>query len=147
MPDLTPAPGSTATSAPSPIIFLTVSGVAATRGSDGSDSAPTAIFMLPLTAPFGRSIWWLTKAARSGKPPGLDQEVGHPGHDEDDDDDPPFHQRQEVQVGLLVGGVVVAVRDRIFRGAVRGHYAILFKLYGSQVLCQFHAGSAAPATG
>ena len=33
MPDFVPAPGSTATSAPSPTSFLTVSGVAATRDS------------------------------------------------------------------------------------------------------------------
>jgi hypothetical protein len=45
MPDFTPAPGSTATSAPSAIIFLTVSGVAATRGSPASVSAATAIFI------------------------------------------------------------------------------------------------------
>jgi len=52
-----PAPGSTATSAPSPTIFLTVSGVAATRGSEGSDSAPIAIFMLPpIVASHHRSI-------------------------------------------------------------------------------------------
>src|SRR5690349_8054248 len=45
MPDLTPAPGSMATSAPSAIIFFTVSGVAATRGSAGSISTGMAIFM------------------------------------------------------------------------------------------------------
>src|SRR6266566_4140765 len=36
MPDLTPAPGSTASSAPNALSFLTVSGVAATRGSAAS---------------------------------------------------------------------------------------------------------------
>src|ERR1041384_7340303 len=46
-PDLTPAPGSTATSAPSALNFFTVSGDAATRGSDGSISLATAIFMRP----------------------------------------------------------------------------------------------------
>src|SRR5215510_12352203 len=46
-PDLTPAPGSTATSAPSALNFLTVSGDAATRGSDGSISLATAIFIRP----------------------------------------------------------------------------------------------------
>src|SRR5262249_51994834 len=46
-PDLTPAPGSTATSAPSALIFFTVSGDAATGGSDGSISLATAIFMRP----------------------------------------------------------------------------------------------------
>src|SRR5512138_757988 len=46
-PDLMPAPGSTATSAPSALNFFTVSGDAATRGSDGSISLATAIFMRP----------------------------------------------------------------------------------------------------
>src|SRR5262245_52322956 len=46
-PDLIPAPGSTATSAPSALNFLTVSGDAATRGSDGSISLATAIFIRP----------------------------------------------------------------------------------------------------
>src|SRR4029077_11454355 len=44
-PDLTPAPGSTATSAPSALNFFTVSGEAATRGSEGSISLATAIFI------------------------------------------------------------------------------------------------------
>jgi hypothetical protein len=44
MPDLTPAPGSTATSAPSATIRFTVSGVAETRNSPPSLSAQTAIF-------------------------------------------------------------------------------------------------------
>src|SRR5882757_1416076 len=48
-PDLMPAPGSTATSAPSALNFLMVSGEAATRGSDGSISLTTAIFMSPST--------------------------------------------------------------------------------------------------
>src|SRR5712691_9583686 len=43
MPDFVPALGSTATSAPSPCIFLTVSGVAATRASAGSTSRATAM--------------------------------------------------------------------------------------------------------
>ena len=46
-PDLMPAPGSIATSAPSALNFFTVSGEAATRGSDGSISLATAIFMGP----------------------------------------------------------------------------------------------------
>src|SRR5258705_719075 len=46
-PDLMPAPGSIATSAPSALNFFTVSGEAATRGSDGSISLATAIFMRP----------------------------------------------------------------------------------------------------
>src|SRR5262252_8589488 len=51
-PDLRPAPGSTAISAPSALNFFTVSGEAATRGSDGSISLATAIFMGP---PDGRA--------------------------------------------------------------------------------------------
>src|SRR5260221_7828764 len=47
MPDFVPAPGSTATSAPSPFIFLTVSGVAATRPSAGSISRATAMRISP----------------------------------------------------------------------------------------------------
>src|SRR5215831_8202935 len=46
-PDLIPAPGSIATSAPSALNFFTVSGEAATRGSDGSISLATAIFIGP----------------------------------------------------------------------------------------------------
>src|SRR5579859_2355744 len=49
-PDLIPAPGSIATSAPSALNFFTVSGEAATRGSDGSISLATAIFMGPPAA-------------------------------------------------------------------------------------------------
>src|SRR6266404_2738458 len=46
-PDLMPAPGSIATSTPSALNFFTVSGETATRGSDGSISLATAIFMRP----------------------------------------------------------------------------------------------------
>src|SRR3977135_561939 len=49
-PDLIPAPGSTAISTPSALNFFTVSGEAATRGSDGSISLATAIFMEPPAA-------------------------------------------------------------------------------------------------
>ena len=49
-PDLMPAPGSIATSAPIALNFFTVSGEAATRGSDGSISLATAIFMGPPAA-------------------------------------------------------------------------------------------------
>src|ERR1700732_3941966 len=49
-PDLIPAPGSIAPSAPSALNFFTVSGEAATRGSDGSISLATAIFMGPPAA-------------------------------------------------------------------------------------------------
>src|SRR6185295_1861844 len=46
-PDLMPAPGSMAISAPNALNFFTVSGEAATRGSNGSISLATAIFMRP----------------------------------------------------------------------------------------------------
>src|SRR5580692_10849225 len=49
-PDLMPAPGSTVISTPSALNFFTVSGEAATRGSDGSISLATAIFMGPPAA-------------------------------------------------------------------------------------------------
>src|ERR1700734_2220427 len=49
-PDLMPAPGSTAISTPNALNFFTVSGEAATRGSDGSISLATAIFMGPPAA-------------------------------------------------------------------------------------------------
>src|SRR5438105_4063683 len=49
-PDLMPAPGSTAMSTPSALNFFTVSGDAATRGSDGSISLATAIFIRPPAA-------------------------------------------------------------------------------------------------
>src|SRR3979490_1868617 len=49
-PDLIPAPGSMTTSTPSALNFFTVSGDAATRGSEGSISLATAIFMGPPAA-------------------------------------------------------------------------------------------------
>src|SRR5258708_37240260 len=49
-PDLIPAPGSTAISTPNALNFLMVSGEAATRGSDGSISLATAIFLWPPAA-------------------------------------------------------------------------------------------------
>src|SRR5258708_40034671 len=107
MPALTPAPGCTATSAPSPISFLTVSGVAATRGSDGSASAPTAIFIMPPTA----ARIWRARGPRGGEPDRSGQKNSHPDDDEDDKAPHPFHQRGEVLVGLLVRGVVLAFSD------------------------------------
>src|SRR6201999_1851784 len=50
IPDLMPAPGSIAISTPSALNFFTVSGETATRGSDGSISLATAIFMGPPAA-------------------------------------------------------------------------------------------------
>src|SRR6187397_53809 len=106
MPDLTPAPGCTATSAPSPIIFLTVSGVAATRGSDRSASAATAIFIMPPTAARSRRG---RLQAPNREPNRSSQKIGHSHDDEDDNAHDPFHERQEVKVGLLVCGVVIAI--------------------------------------
>src|SRR6266850_6036573 len=54
-PDLIPAPGSMATSTPSALNFFTVSGDAATRGSEGSISLATAIFMGPPAAQGARA--------------------------------------------------------------------------------------------
>src|SRR5258708_24788878 len=107
MPDLMPAPGCTATSAPSPIIFLTVPGVAATRGSDGSASAATAIFIMPPTA----ARMWRALGPRGGEPDRSGQKNGHSDDNEDDKATHPFHQLDEVQIGLLVGSVVVAFSD------------------------------------
>src|SRR4051812_16047513 len=108
MPDFTPAPGCTATSAPSPIIFLTVSGVAATRGSDGSASAATAIFIMPPTA--ARSHRRRCEASGCEEPNRSGQEIGHPDQDDDDKSQGPFHERQKTQIGLLMRGIVIAVR-------------------------------------
>src|ERR1700685_522613 len=64
MPDFTPAPGSTTTSAPSAFIFLTVSGVAATRGSAASLSRATKmrIHAVSLTGD-----WWPAASAVGGE--------------------------------------------------------------------------------
>src|ERR1700741_603036 len=99
-PDLMPAPGSTATSAPSALNFLTVSGDAATRGSDGSISLATAIFMRPPLARTRRlalfPLGWIPVlrpargqifAPRRKMQRGVDgsgQENRHHGDDEDD---------------------------------------------------------------
>src|SRR6266481_1184386 len=66
-PDLMPAPGSIAISTPRALNFFTVSGDAATRGSDGSISLATAIFMglylwSDASAPLVISSDWLQKA-------------------------------------------------------------------------------------
>src|SRR5882672_6727765 len=125
-PDLMPAPGSTATSAPSALNFFTVSGDAATRGSDGSISLATAIFMRP-PAPRGSRtdklalfpqgwvpVLWparrLRATPRSGATAeGSGQENAHHGNDEDDGSGAVFHQHDETLIGLLMRFVVVAV--------------------------------------
>src|SRR5450759_1190413 len=56
MPEARPAPRATTTSAPSALNFLTVSGVAATRGSATSASAAIAILMRVQLAA-SKSVW------------------------------------------------------------------------------------------
>src|SRR5674476_65436 len=62
MPDATPAPRATTTSAPSAFNLFTVSGVPATRGSEGSASAAIAILirLQPVVSDFvdGESRGW-----------------------------------------------------------------------------------------
>src|SRR5262245_41647131 len=72
MPDFIPAPGSTVTSAPSPCIFLTVSGVAATRPSSGSLSRATAM-RIPPSPGAGRSV----RASATGREPKCNQRHHH----------------------------------------------------------------------
>src|SRR5450755_4035674 len=83
MPAFSPAPFSTATSAPIPTMRLTVSGVAATRGSPGSASAGIAIFMAGT-------------AARLGK------ENEHKDENDDDRDHDPFGEGEKILVGSLM---------------------------------------------
>src|SRR6202034_3572740 len=115
MPDLNPAPGSTATSAPRPTIFLTVSGVAATRGSPESVSATTATFINPPTAAMAGNQPMSVFAVRSR------QEIRHPDNNDDDDCHRHFHQRDEIAVRLFMSGVIVARRKRVLDFTVIGH--------------------------
>src|SRR5438445_7352024 len=109
-PDLTPAPGSTTTSAPSALNFFTVSGDAATRGSDGSISLATAIFMrpplartrrlalfpvgwIPVLWPARGQIFHTAPPRRGGDASG--QEDAHHGDDEDDGGRAVLHQHDE----------------------------------------------------
>src|ERR1044072_2470067 len=108
MPDFTPAPVSTTTSAPSAFIFLTVAGVAATRGSAGSASAGTAIFMMP---PVRGAVWQV----------GSDEEIGHQSEQDNQENDAPLGHRDEHRVGGFVLGIIVAVRRRVFDLTVVGH--------------------------
>src|SRR3984885_11876244 len=132
-PDLTPAPGSTAISMPSALNFFTVSGEAATRGSDGSISFATAIFMRPPAAQHARasklalisqrwipvlrweSVQFFQTAplgrGASGKQSG--QKNCHHGNDEDHGGGAVFHQHYEALLGLLVSLVIVAVGGRV----------------------------------
>src|SRR6201995_3019467 len=116
-PDLIPAPGSTATSTPSALNFFIVSGDAATRGSEGSISLATAIFMGPPAA-LGTRVSGSARrqAARSN---GLGQENRHQGNDQNDAAGAVLHQLDEPFIGLLMRGVVVAVSGGI------GHFVML----------------------
>src|SRR5580704_1448843 len=110
-----PAPGSMATSAPRPIIFLTVSGVAATRDSPASVSAATATFMNPPTAARPAIRPMSVCAVRSG------QKIRHQNDDRDDDCHHHFGQSDESTIRLFVSRVIVARRSRIFDLSVIGH--------------------------
>src|SRR3954452_4018199 len=103
-PDLIPAPGWTATSTPSALNFFTVSGDAATRGSEGSISLATAIFMGPPAALGTRVSGSARQAARSN---GLGQENRHQGNDQNDSAGAVLHQLDKAFIGLLMRGVVV----------------------------------------
>src|SRR5205085_4056511 len=91
--DLSPAPGSTATSAPSAFRRLTVSGVAATRGSP-SISTGTAIFMgSPTRSPLRQGPPARALGARSG------EEIGHEAEDDGNRHDVPFHEPHDQAAG------------------------------------------------
>src|ERR1700722_6886104 len=127
-PDLMPAPGSTAISTPNALYFFTVSGETATRGSDGSISLATAIFMGPPAARGTRTsklalfpLGWIpvlqpacgqifrprrgvaTRRYQSG------QEDRHHRDDEDHRGRAVFHQLDKTFIGLLMGNVIVAI--------------------------------------
>src|SRR5579864_572505 len=126
MPDFAPAPGSTTTSAPRPIIFFTVSGTAATRGSPASVSAATATFMMPPTAanrpppaasrpPRRKSAGVRQTRVNSG------QKIRHADKKDHDNRQHDFHQSDEAMVGLLVGRIIVARCGRVLDFTVVGH--------------------------
>src|SRR5580693_8446926 len=91
-----PAPVSTATSSPSALNFLTVSGEAATRASPARRSLRMASFM--------------------GVPRSMRAEQGQEQHDQDDEPHRPLHELREAEPGLLMGrdihraGSVIASR-------------------------------------
>src|SRR5262245_24615292 len=102
-----------ATSAPRPISFLTVSGVAATRGSPASISRGMAIFMMP------------PRGCRppSDRPPRIwsDEEISHQDEQDDDEGNAGFGEREEHPVGVLVFRIVIAGCGRVFDLAMVGH--------------------------
>src|SRR5829696_4526445 len=141
-PDLMPAPGSIATSAPSALNFFTVSGEAATRGSDGSISLATAIFMGPPGAAGARasklasfSLSWIpvsqpacvqilaTAGVGGAGSDASGQEIAHQGDDEHHGGRAVFDQHDEPFIGLLMGHIVVAVSGRV------GHFVMVCHRY------------------
>src|SRR5215471_20177898 len=120
-PDLMPAPGSTTTSAPSALNFFTVSGEAATRGSAGSISLATAIFVGP---PDGaRRAQYRRCAGCDAAQPNdrSDQEVRHQDQDDRDGERAVLHQLDEALVGRLMGRIVHAVGGRVSHFAMICH--------------------------
>src|SRR6201999_2796180 len=112
-PDLRPAPGSIATSAPSALNFFTVSGEAATRGSAGSISLATAIFMRPPESA-RRTPIELAPALRSAIfEIGSDEEVGHQDEDDCTRHRAVFHQLDETLIGRFMGRIIHAVGGRV----------------------------------
>src|ERR1700710_3041927 len=88
-PDLIPAPGSMAISTPSALNFFTVSGDAATRGSEGSISLATAIFIGPPAA-HGTRVSGRAGSGAVGERSG--QENRHQGNDQNDAEGAVLHQ-------------------------------------------------------
>src|SRR5215204_1416870 len=141
-PDLMPAPGSIATSAPNALNFFTVSGEAATRGSDGSISLATAIFMGPPGAAGARasklasfSLSWIpvsqpacvqilaTAGVGGAGSDASGQEITHQCDDNHHGGRAVFDQHDEPFIGLLMGRIVVAVSGRV------GHFVMVCHRY------------------
>src|SRR5882724_3182214 len=118
-PDLTPAPGSTATSTPSALNFFTVSGEAATRGSAGSISLATAIFMRPPDAARRAHKTGVAATPGGATSDRSDQEDRHQDQDERNRHRSIFHERDEALIGRLMGRIVHAVGRRV------GHFAMM----------------------
>src|SRR6476620_1729607 len=122
MPDFIPAPACTATSAPSPMYFLTVSGVAATRNTEGSGSVGTAI-RIKVSAKRRQTAGRPARALGSKRQEGKD--------DEDDDavDCAPLHQREEAPIGPLVLGIIhICMPGR--ENLLFGHFLLLAPVSG-----------------
>src|SRR3981081_3595113 len=139
-PDLTPPRGSTATSTRSALNFFTVSGEAATRGSDGSISLATAIFIRPpahgtrvrelaripirkyrLCDRNAGNRWKDASPGGNAARDGSGQENRHHGNDEDDSGGAVFHQPNKTFIGRLMRGIVVTVRSGVGNFVVVRH--------------------------